>query len=305
MAPNRAVAVINSYPCDQHELDLALRFAADNEGPIELVHQLIRVAVSLQGKGFDNSVDDLVRYFGSRECQADDLDLLKILLEAGAVVDELPPHLRANWSHPNNFFHATDYLLLSGSYSMHNRGLWSLVSWYSDRQQTTVTVPGIFEAAQLGLEQLNSYLEARAEPSSDDDRMETLELALSEASERGYANVLQNWVQFGVDPNVRMLSKNELYRDTWHPVIRATNAGQMDTLRVLVNISGLDIAFLNTEMCRLKQLDLCALRNMESSQLHQILRLLSAWDLTPDTRTCISLNALEDHGCDSCPHELL
>lgn len=302
MAPNRVATLIDAYPCNQCELDEALQIAVYDKGPIELVKQLVSAGASLTNKDSRTSVDNLIRYFGSSRCEAVDLALLETLLGAGAVVDELPPHTRGmDWSRPRHPSHATDYMLLSGGHSTHNHGLWLLVSSHSYRQHTTVTVPGIFGAAQNGQEKLLCYLNARSKPYEDQDRKQILEVALSEASERGFSNVVQSLVQLGVDPNVRMLpqfhvdSQGIRHRNVWHPVIRAVNSGEVDTLRILVTASSIELALLDQQAGT--QLDMCALRNMENSRRDQILRLLSTLDLATATRSDILLYAIKPHIC--------
>lgn len=321
-SPEIALILINAYPCYTGHLDLSLQIAATTPGhPItsKLVQQLSGAGASFKNEHRPFIVDDFISRMGRRKCQTADLDLLKIFLEAGVVVD-WQPELQRDWPGPNEPIHATDYLLLEGGYDTHNRGLWSLVSSYSDRQQTTVTVPGIFEAAQGGHDQLRFYLNDRTKPCGDHDRKQILEIALSEASERGYVKVLHNLMQFGVDPNVRMLPEfyrdisctykmtntNEWYtykkRNIWHPVVRAANAGKVDTLRMLVAVSSIDIALVNERVGAFMQLDLYALRDMENSQLDQILRLLLTLGLTTATRNDILLQALGPCRCHSHEH---
>jgi hypothetical protein len=302
LAPNRTAELINAYPCTRGELHRALNSFVVNNGPIEVVRQLLRTGASLRNKGGRPSVGRLIRYFGSQECQEVDIALLETLFDAGAIVDELPSRChRLGWPGPDEPRYDTDYLLLSGGHSTNGYGLWPLVSSYSDRQQTTVTVPGIFAAARDGPEQLQSYLNSRSKPYDEHDRKQVLEIALSEASGRGYTNVLQSLVQFGVDPNLRMLPKKhdvEGSLNKWHPVIRAANNGKVDTLRVLVIVSDLDIGLLDEQVAS-GYLDLCALRNMESSQLKQVLRLLSTLDFATTTRNEILLSVLEPRNCGS------
>lgn len=305
MAPNRVSTVINAYTFDQWELDSALRAAVSKRSPSALVEQLIRAGASLKNENCRTSIDELVRYFASRECEEVDLPLFKFLLEAGAVVDEPPPcDHKMDWSGPDTPIHSTDYILLNGGYSTNHEGLWSLISAYSDRQQTTVTVPGILEAAQGGQEPLHSYLNARSKPHDDSERKKVLEIALSEAAGRGYANVVQSLVQFGVDPNVHMLPRSNPgfpCQNVWHPVIRAVNTGHFHTLRILVIESSTDIVFLEDRVD--EQLDLCSLRNMENSQRGQILQVLSALNISTECRSGILLCAIGPHHCGQPGHE--
>lgn len=309
-APDRAAALINAYPWDQHELDKALRdalsfrFCPPRSWPCvgkywifdpDLVQPLVGAGASLKNEDRRFSVDHLVCNFGRPQYQAADVDLLKSLLEAGAVVDE-PPDLSRDWAEMSSPIHATDYLLLDGGNSTHNHHLWSLISSYSDRQQTTVTVPGIFEAAQGGHEQLRDYLSARSKPHNSDVRSRILEISLSEASGRGHANVVQSLVQFGIDPNVPTLPRKSTNRrlGIWHPIIRAANNGNVDTLRILVTASTNDIAS-RWYPYEVEELDILAWRDMERSQLHQTLRLLSTLNLATATRNEILLHALSPH----------
>lgn len=315
LAPTRAATLMNAYPCNQCELDKALQDAVRHMRSTDLVKQLISAGASLKNGDHRTSVDSLICYFGSRECEESDLAFLEMLLEAGAVVDEVSPGNCLGWRKPNNPYFATDYLLLRGEQSTQNQGLWSLVSSYSDRQQTTVTVPGIFKAAQGGQDQLRSYLNSRSKPSGDYVRRQALEVALSEASERGYVNVVQGLIQFGVDPNVRALPEFKLFacvmptnsaryrrdRKMWHPVIRALNTGELHTARILVAVSSIDISLLDERVG--EQLDLCSLQNMADSQRGQILHFLSTLDLSTASRSEILLRAVERHSCKLCGHD--
>lgn len=293
--PTRAATLMKAYPCDQCEVDKALQDAIENRRPTEFMKQLISAGASLKNKDYPTSVDRLICDLGCHKCETDDLNLLGSLLEAGAVIDKLSPDDDLGWRVPGYPYLATDYLLLNWEYYTHNRHLWSLVSSHSDRQQTTVTVPGIFEAAQGGQEQLRSYLGSRLKPSGDQLRQQVLELALSEASGRGYVNAVQSLLQFGVDPNGRMLHQSD-HRDpildNWHPVIRAVNNGELDTLRILISTN---IVLLKEEVG--EQLDLCSLRSMESSRREQIMRVLSTLDLATASRRELLLRAVDYKFC--------
>lgn len=316
LAPMCAGTLINAYPhaCNQPKLDEALRHAVEQRGPIELVTQLISAGASLKNSDCRISVDSLICYLGSRECEENELTLLKILLEAGAVVDQLHRGRFLGWVNPHKPQHATDYLLLSGEHLKHSHGLWTLVSSFSDRQQTTVTVPGIFEAAQGGQDELRSYLNSRLKPSDDKDRQMVLEIALSEASGRGHVNLVQTLVQFGVDPNGGMLPPHTRSACTmgttprpketkvWHPVIRALNTGELDTIRILLASPRIDIALLDARVG--EQLDLCVLRNMADSKRHQILSVLPTSDLATSSCSEILLRAVEPHRCQLPGHDV-
>lgn len=307
VAPDRLGSLIDVYSCDQEELDHALHIALINRDPIDLARQLISHGASLKNENAPVSVDDLVREMSSRE-EATDLAFLEMFLNAGAVVDAPRRNTTEDlcsigWDGPHRPMNATDLLLLNTNYSAQEHGLWTLVSSYSDRQQTTVTVPGIFQAAQGGQQQLRSYLEARLKPYDEEDREKVLEVALSEASEVGHKSVVQNLLQFGVDPNVPTLSRYIPavgILKIWHPVIRALNMGHIDTLRTIVTASMNDISFLEDEVGL--QLDICSLRNMDNRHRDQILRILSTLDLTTTSRSGMLLHALRDRGCRSHGH---
>lgn len=301
-----AATLINAYPCNQRDLDRALHYALfDSPGPdTGLVKRLISAGASVKNYRIvvDGFIGDFLRY----GCEADELALLKGFLEAGAVIDKLSHGDNLGWERPDRPYLATDMLLLNGEHSTTHRHLWSLVSSYSDRQQTNVTVPGIFEAAKGGQEQLRSYLSSRLKPSGDLFRKQVLEIALSEASGRGYADVVQSLVQFGVDPNVRTLSPFDItgryHYAAWHPVIRAVNTGKLDTLRILMSTSSTTIALLEEEVGELRFL--CSLRGMESSQRDQVIQFLSTLDLDAASRSQILLNNLIPHRCQKHGHDV-
>lgn len=324
LAPTRAATLIKAYPCDQSQLDKALRDAAMYWAPthrtppalleqhralIELVKQLIRAGASLKNNDCRPSVDGLVRYLGDRKGHENDLALLELLFKAGAGVDMLSRDGRPgdflSWWAPGDPCFATDYLLLNMEHSTHNHHLWLLISSHSDRQQTTVTVPGIFEAVQGGLEQLRFYLNSRLEPSGDQERQQVLQIALSEASGRGYVTVVQNLVQLGVDPNVRMLPPHAyscfMDQHVWHPVIRALNSGEVETVRILAAVPSIDTTLLDEKMGA--QLDICALRNMDFSRRIQTMRALSILNLGAATRSEILLSAILSHRCQLSGHD--
>ncbi|KAK2613293.1 hypothetical protein N8I77_000214 [Diaporthe amygdali] len=288
---NPQASLVHAQSYDQSGLDEALQFAAIEKGSVELVKQLISAGASLTNSANQDIIRELYRPKRYKTCGAIEHTLLQVLLEAGAVVDE--PASSLLWAHPNSPVHVTDRILLSERQPACN-SLWSLVYRYSNHQQNTVTVPGIFLAIQGGQEHLRSYLDARLEPSDGQHRKHILEVALSEASERGYAHVVQGLVQFGVDPNVCTLPQNcgkitcEIH--VWHPISRAANAGQTDTLRVLVAVLTIDIP---RDVAR--GLDFCALRNMENSECDQVLRVLSTLDLQSATRREILLQAIKEY----------
>lgn len=297
LAPNRVAMLLKAYPHNQCELDKALRQAIRQRAPMESLTQLISAGASLANGNPRISVDDLILDFDLRALEMDDLGLVEILLKAGAVVDEpLADDHCVGWPRPHAPIYVTDYILLRREQTTQIQGLLSLISLYSDRQQTTLTVPGIFEATQGGQEQLCSYLDSRFKPYDDQERKQVLEIALSEASGEGYANVVRSLLDFGVDPDVSILSRFKSaitdlrHQNTWHPVIRAARAGDLDTLRMLVTVTNMDNAFLHEEIG--SQLDLGALRRMDISQRDQILRVLSVLDLGTFTRSKILLRAL-------------
>lgn len=305
LAPSFTAALMNTYPCSQSELDRELLYAINGHAPTEVMKQLLIAGAALKNEKFRTCLDGLIRTFGSRECDADDMAVLETLLEAGSVVDEIPGDANTlGWKGPNEPHYTTDYLLLRHRQSTRRDCLCTLVSRYSDRQQDTLTVPGIFEAAHGGQEPLRSYLNARSKPHDDQYRKVVMELALSEASGRGYFDVVQSLVHFGVDPNVRMLLQHKPSRHAWrlmewHPVIRAANTGAVDTLRLLTTTTSIDVTSLDDGMWFKCQLDLCALRSRKGYQRDQILGLLSAFGFPTSFRSLILLNALHPYKCDN------
>lgn len=270
------------------------------KSPIELLKQMISAGASLKAAHNCACAAHLIQYIANRG-EESDLALLNIVLEADAVVDE-PPLFGTDsrsvrsvgWQTPGGPMYLTDYLLLSGNYSNRSYGLRSLISLHSDRQQTTVTVPGVFHFTQGGQGQLHSYLSSRLKPYNEQERSLVLEVALSEASAMRHTSAVQNLVQLGVDPNVRMLLQSDRDygdRHTWHPVIRAVNTGNIDTLRILLAVSSIEITLLGEKV--VSHLDLCALRRMENSKRDQILRVFSTLDLPTYSRSKVLLRAIE------------
>lgn len=313
--PCLAASLVDAYPYPKWQLDHMLRWAAVRGSSTKVLKQLCSAGARLDPGPHDDTVFPL-RIGQDANSDTTNLDSVEILLEAGAVIDHACPRCNSrNWVHewfkigwrgPNQPAYTTDYILLSKVQSSPwISRLWSLVSPYSDRQQTTVTVPGIFEAVRGGQDSLCSYLNARWEPEDDRHRRQTLEVALSEASERGHVDVVQGLMHFGVDPNVRTLP--DFDTSSWHPIIRAVNAGQKGTLQVLTATSKIDLALLNEVMG--SELDFCALQSMGTSQRDEVLRALSTLEFNTATRREILLNAIESHSrndpsllCEKCGH---
>lgn len=289
--------LLNAYTYTQCELDTALRDAVRKTASLKVLKQLISAGASLQKSNPRTSVDGLIHDLGRKGFRADDISILETLLEAGAVIDD-PEAWGGRYHLPIS---PLDHILLREGYSAQIQRVRSLAFLYSDRQQTTLTVPGIFEAAHGGQEQLHSYLKSHTRPHDDQDRKLVLEVALSEASGRRHAHVVQSLLHFGVDPDVRVLipfSREfpwRLVNKTWHPILRAVSSGDLNTLRLLVTETDIDVAFLNYEMGA--ELDLCALRRMDVSQRDQILRVLSDLDLSVATRSKILLRAIRGDDC--------
>lgn len=300
LAPSRAANLISRFHCAQVELDKALQDAVEHSCPIdhELVKHLISAGASLKNRNC--SVDNLIPVFNDRKCEAADITLLKMLLEAGALVDEILP----NGSNLGDLpFYTTDYFLLSEYASSKSESrseeLFGLVSLYSNRQKNAVTVPGILGAAQGGQESLCSYLEARLKPHDDRERKILLEVALSHACGRGLSDAVQSLVQFGVDLNIRTLLQAQQFTwrsNSWHPVIRAANAGDAGTLRILATAPSLDIAFLPENEGKKKyfQFNLSQLHYMGDDRRDQTLKALSAFAFPTSFRGELLLSAIVD-----------
>lgn len=303
LAPNAGSKLIKTYPCDQNYLNNQLGKATRYHAPVEVVSLLISAGASLTSDCSGASVDDFIRYLRWRcqEYPGVDLSFLQHFLEGGAVVDRLD-FGDVGWLVPRHPIYTTDYLLLSEGNSAQKASLVSLVCSYSDRQETIVTIPGIFEASRAGPAHLRFYLNARPIPQNDRDRMQVLEIALSEASERGDVDVLHTLIQFGVDPNVRMLSKDAESRNkhgewessTWHPVIRAADAGKVDVLRILVAAPDIDVSLIDEQFPWLDYFDPRSrwLRELNDSKLDHILRLLSTLDFSLRTRNHVLVYGL-------------
>ncbi|KAK8065226.1 hypothetical protein PG997_011973 [Apiospora hydei] len=89
--------------------------------------------------------------------------------------------------------------------------------------QNTVTVSGIFVAAERGLIELQQYLESFPIPEQAIKQV-LLQIALSEAADREAVAVLQCLLQFGVDPNTDKLLSEFVDREKhpgWRPIDRA------------------------------------------------------------------------------------
>lgn len=313
ISPCLAASLLDAYPYPKWQLDNMLRWCRGS--PTEVLKQLSSAGARLNDPGPHHDILFHLKIRQNYNSDTINLTRLEILLEAGIVVDHVCTHcgpvhawFEIGWRGPNRPAYTTDCILLSKMQSTPwISRLWSLVSPYSNRQQTTVTVPGIFEAVRGGQDSLRSYLNARLRPKDDRHRRQTLEVALSEASERGHVDVVQGLTQFGVDPNVRTLPG--FGTGSWHPIIRAVNAGQKGTLQVLTATTNIDLALLNEVMG--SELDFCALQSIGTSQRDEVLRALSTLKLDTATRREILLNAIGSHShsnpstiCERCGHEV-
>lgn len=303
--PCLAASLVTAHAYPKWQLNHLLWVALFRGSPTKVLEPLISAGARLTNPWLRRDIMTTV-IARSQIMEDQSLDVLdiarfQILLEAGAVVDD--PYFVGTyfgWMGPDNPIYTTDCILLSEAQSTPRASrLWSLISPYSNRQQTTVTVPGIFEAVKGGQYRLLSYLATRLEPKNDRHRRQTLEVALSEASARGHADVVQGLMQFGVDPNVRTLP--DIGSDSWHPIVRAANAGQTDTLQLLTATNGIDVALLNVVIGR--DLDLCSLQTREISQRDEVIRALSRLKFDTSTRRTILLNAVGSnwHDCHNLP----
>lgn len=292
--PCLAPSLVEAHAYPKWELDKLLCAAVRRGSPTGVLKLLVSVGARLTNSGpYRDFVTTAIApswIIEDQNLDTIDIDLLQIILEAGAVVDDPSSNYTGfGWSGPNKPVYTTDCILLIEAQSTSRTSRpWSLISPYSKRQETTVTVPGIFEAIQGGQCRLRSYLEARSEPKDDLRRRQVFEVALSEASARGYTEVVQGLMQFGVDPNVRALP--DLGDGSWHPIVRAANAGQKDTLLLLVASIGINSALLDEYTGG--DLDLSSLQAMTITQRDEVLQALSRLNFDTAARREILLNAI-------------
>lgn len=296
--PRLTPSLVDASAHPKWELDDLLCAALRRGSPTGVLKSLVSVGARLTDSGpYRDIMTTVIAHSRIREDQnldTIDIDLLHILLEAGAVVDDPSlDYTGFSWRGPNKPAYTTDRILLNeAQYTPRASHPWSLIFPFSNRQQTTVTVPGVFEAIQGGQCRLHSYLEARLEPKDDLRRRQALEVALSEASARGYTEVAQGLMQFGVDSNVRTLPN--LGNGSWHPIVRAANAGQTDTLRLLTAATNIDFSPPNEV---LGNLDLRLLQTMGIPKRDEVLRALSRLKFETAARRKILLNAIGSNSC--------
>ncbi|KAK7963439.1 ankyrin repeat-containing domain protein [Apiospora saccharicola] len=122
-----------------------------------------------------------------------------------------------------------------------DRSIYKAVASKSQWAQKSVTVSGIFMAAERGTNVLQQYLGFAHIPQSKMNEA-LLQIALSEAAARENIAVLVCLLEFGVDPHVNTLGIRlpEDEHLQWNPLARAATQCNAGALRVLLN-QGLDI----------------------------------------------------------------
>lgn len=184
---------------------------------------------------------------------ADIVHCIRLLLDAGADVDvecRMVRHFRAKHDDSDSddeSLHnsqALNRMVSLGWY--HSRPTWLTDSaWFelgaghemvhacmdkSDRVRHSITVPGIITQARAGLASLNTYLQSRQFPSSANDRVLLLEIAISRAADLGFSETVTCLLQFGVDPNVGALDCSTV---NWDPAAGALRHRHYDVLQIL------------------------------------------------------------------------
>ncbi|KAK8012866.1 hypothetical protein PG991_010241 [Apiospora marii] len=116
-----------------------------------------------------------------------------------------------------------------------DRDVYEAVASKSQWAQKSVTVSGIFLAAEAGTAQIKRYLVSAAIPQST-AKDALLQIALSEAADRDDLPVLVCLLQYGVDPNVNTLVAGlpEDERPLWSPIVRASTRWNIGALRLLL-----------------------------------------------------------------------
>ncbi|KAK8113500.1 ankyrin repeat-containing protein [Apiospora sp. TS-2023a] len=122
-----------------------------------------------------------------------------------------------------------------------DRSIYKAVASKSQWAQKSVTVSGIFMAAERGTIALQQYLEFAHIPQSE-MKEALLQIALSEAAARENIAVLVCLLEFGVDPHVNTLGIRlpEDEHLQWNPLVRAATQCNAGALRILLN-QGIDI----------------------------------------------------------------
>lgn len=121
------------------------------------------------------------------------------------------------------------------------RDIYEAVASKSQWAQESVTVSGIFLAAEVGPEQIKKYLESATIPQPA-AKEALLPIALSEAADREDVPVLVCLLRYGVEPNVSalMAGLSDEDRFLWNPVVRASTRWNIEALRILLN-HGVDV----------------------------------------------------------------
>ncbi|KAK7967871.1 uncharacterized protein PG986_002148 [Apiospora aurea] len=179
-----------------------------------------------------------------------DADMLDLLVTAGncrrgkfdCIVDFLPRASEAmasttrslGWPNPGEPELLLDRVLFSDGV---DRRVYDAVARKSQWAQNTVTVSGIFLAAERGLIELQQYLDSFPIPEQAIKQV-LLQIALSEAADRDAVAVLQCLLQFGVDPNTDKLMSEFVDGEKhpgWRPIDRAIIRWNSSALLLLLN----------------------------------------------------------------------
>ncbi|KAI0145000.1 hypothetical protein BJ166DRAFT_502899 [Pestalotiopsis sp. NC0098] len=153
---------------------------------------------------------------------ADILFCIRLLLDAGADMDvesRKVRKLRAKQDDPDE----------ESSFDSQAQVLMVSLGWFQGPNWLT-DIAWFDMGARAGLESLDAYLQSRQFPSSTNERICLLEIAISEAAGLGCLETVTCLLQFGVDPNVGTLNGQDNH---WNPAARAVSQGHYNVLQTL------------------------------------------------------------------------
>lgn len=142
--------------------------------------------------------------------------------------------------HPRTTLSYLDLLWIEGKFVVYD-----IMVSHSNREKTSITLPGLLDPARKGIENLKKYLESKGDYAHGEDRRFMLEYALFVAAEKGDSIAIRSLAQAGVDPNIPdFLSSIDQNVDkmNYHPLMRASGRKHLNAFQTLIEI-GADPTF--------------------------------------------------------------
>ncbi|KAK8050975.1 hypothetical protein PG993_002360 [Apiospora rasikravindrae] len=201
---------------------------------LSMMKFLASLGYHISGLPVEEQQDHLQNFTVYGESQQD--TCLRYMLENGVAA---APVLEDGvyWHGPNSPVLARDQLWILVCSS--NRDSTLLDEFYRSglREDEIVTASAIYKAASGGLDSLRHYMETTP-CSTVDTKTVLLEITLSETAALGCCDVIGCLLDYGVDPNVPSLGRDELsgpksFPYEWNPIQRAISCGKLEVVKIL------------------------------------------------------------------------